>query len=218
MCLIQGTSMALTVLCVVMLIGAQTQQHKLILLLQTESEREKKETLWKIHSALWWTSGIPLTEQQGGRERKHASSNCVCWLGGYMIDRASRVLVIIPLRTSRGSRTDLIVITGIHRRHTWAQSPILHRQAGVKLRKREPHTSRCSMCSFCTCSSLSWSFFWYMCFFWGTAVHGTLLDCWIDLQSQEGDHRQKKTIVLSAQPEPVTSMLALNGSIDWRWS
>lgn len=144
-----------------------------------------------------WKS--PLTEQQGGRERKHASSNCVCWLGGYMIDRASRVLVIIPLRRSRGSRTDLsAVITGIHRRHTWAQSPTLQRQAWVKLKEREPHTSHCSMCSLCTCSSLSWSFSCtlrnivkgviYNSSLFGISVRkywvcwlGILLDCWIDL-------------------------------------
>lgn len=35
--------MALTLLCVVMLIDAQTQQHKLILLLQTERKRKKKK-------------------------------------------------------------------------------------------------------------------------------------------------------------------------------
>lgn len=53
--LIQSTSMALTLLCVVMLIDAQTQQHKLILLLQTESkrEREKKRQLFGKYIALY---------------------------------------------------------------------------------------------------------------------------------------------------------------------
>lgn len=48
--------MALTLLCVVMLIDAQTQQHKLILLLQTESKREregKKRQLFGKYIALY---------------------------------------------------------------------------------------------------------------------------------------------------------------------
>lgn len=94
--------MALTLLCVVMLIGAPSQKHKLVLL--PKRAREKKATLWKTHRALWWTSGNPLSQSsgEGGRERKHASSHCVRWLGSSMMDRASRALVIIPLRRSRG--------------------------------------------------------------------------------------------------------------------
>ena len=102
MCLIQGTSMALTLLCVVMLIGAPSQQHKLILLPQTESEREKGNSLENTSRFMMNIWKSPLTEQRRGRERKHASSNCVCWLGGFMMDRASRALVIIPLSRSRG--------------------------------------------------------------------------------------------------------------------
>lgn len=84
-----------------------------------------------------WKS--PLTEQRGGRERKHASSNCVCWLGGYMIDRASRVLVVIPLRRSRASMTDLTVaVTGDV---PGLSLPTLQRQAGVKL---TPQAASCA--------------------------------------------------------------------------
>lgn len=116
-----------------------------------DREKERKSTLWKIHSTLWRTSGNPFWGKSsgGGRERKHASSNCVCWLGGYKIDRVSLIL----LRRSQSSRTDLsTVVTAVHRRHTWAQSPTPRRQAGVKL---EPHTSCCSPR---TCSSLLRSF------------------------------------------------------------
>lgn len=115
--------MALTLLCVVMLIDAQTQQHKLILLLQTESkrEREKKRQLFGKYIALY-NEHLEIPSHRAARREggKNLPALILCvGLGGYMIDRASCVLVIIPLRRSRVSRTDLsIVVTGVHRGHT----------------------------------------------------------------------------------------------------
>lgn len=71
--------MALTLLCVVMLIGAPTQQHKLILLLQTERKRESQ--LFGKYIALYDEHlEIPSGERaagEGGRENMPALIVCV---------------------------------------------------------------------------------------------------------------------------------------------
>lgn len=73
----QGTSMRLTLLCVVTLVGAPTQWRKLILLLQTESKRESQ--IFGKHIALYDEHlEIPSGKRAagGGRQGKHARSNC----------------------------------------------------------------------------------------------------------------------------------------------
>lgn len=62
-------------------------------------------------------------EQQGEEARENMPALIVCaGLGGYMTGRVSQVLVIILLRRSWSSTTDLsTVITAVHRRHSQAQ-------------------------------------------------------------------------------------------------
>lgn len=62
-------------------------------------------------------------EQQGEEARENMPALIVCagWGGGYMTGRVSKVLVIILLRRSWSSTTDLsTVITAVHRRHSQA--------------------------------------------------------------------------------------------------
>jgi len=128
-------------------------------LLPTESE----ERVWKIHSVFMmniWKS--PLTD--AGRERKHASSNCVYWLGGgagggagwlhdrqgfsppshYFITEEPGVRGLTSALSLQAFTADIPELSPRHP----GDKP------GVKLSQREPCTSRC-----CTCSSLWGSLF-----------------------------------------------------------
>lgn len=124
MCFIQGTSVELTLLCVVMLTGTSTKQPSSTnwFYCCRQRVREKVNSLENTKRFMMniWKSLLGI-EQREKTERKHASSNCMCWLGGYMIDGASRVLVIILLGRSWSSRTDPGTV--VHRRRTCARSP-----------------------------------------------------------------------------------------------